>query len=89
MASDFTQFLAQFLASFGSFIWNFLAISWWLWVFAILAPMAHSMWFFWRKSIYKNEETKFILMEIRIPREIKKNPKAMEQVLTSIYMFRN
>ena len=89
MSSDFSQFLAQFLASIGSFVWGFLAISWWLWAFIILASMAHSMWFFWRKSIYKNEETQFIVMEIRIPREIKKNPRAMEQVLTSIYMFRN
>jgi len=89
MFSDFLQFLVHFLTSIGSFAWDFLALSWWLWAFAILAPMAHSLWFFWRKSIYKHEETQFILMEIRIPREIKKNPRAMEQVLASVYMFRN
>ncbi|HUX36026.1 MAG TPA: hypothetical protein VMV71_03275 [Candidatus Paceibacterota bacterium] len=80
--------LSQFLLFIGSLVWNFLAITWWFWLFIIIAALTHSAWFFWRKSIYK-EETEFILLEIRIPREIQKNPRAMEQVLTAIHSLRN
>src|SRR5690349_14980746 len=80
----------QFLNFLGSGVWNFLAISWWFLAFILLVSLTHSAWFFWRKSLYKealNNES--IVLEIRIPREIKKNPKAMEQVLTAIHSLRN
>jgi hypothetical protein len=79
--------LSQPFVFVGQIIWNFLAISWWFWLFIILLGLVHSAWFFWRKSMYK--EIEWVLLEIRIPREIKKNPKAMEQVLTAIHSLRN
>ncbi len=88
MFSAFLQVLLQVLSMFGYIIWSFLALTWWFVAFVILAPLVHSAWFFWRKSMYK-EDIDFILLEIRIPREIQKNPKAMEQVLTAVYSMRN
>lgn len=86
--SDFLQFLGQFFGFIGSIVLNFLAVSWWFWAFFILLTLVHSAWFFWRKSIYK-EDIKWIILEVKIPREIKKNPRAMEQVFTAIYSMRN
>jgi len=80
--------LLQLFAFMGSIIWTFLAVTWWFWAFIILVSLTHSAWFFWRKSLYK-EGTEFILLEIKIPREIQKNPRAMEQVLTAIHSLRN
>ena len=83
-----TDAFPQPLVLLGSFLWEFLALSWWLWAFLILFPLTHSAWFFWRKSIYK-EDIEWVLLEIRIPREIKRNPRAMEQVFTAMYSLRN
>lgn len=80
--------LFQLLAFIGAGIWGFLVWTWWFWAFILLVSLTHSAWFFWRKSLYK-EGTEFILLEIKIPREILKNPKAMEQVLTAIHSLRN
>ncbi len=80
--------LFQLLAFIGAVIWEFLVWTWWFWAFILLAALTHSAWFFWRKSIFK-EAIDWITLEIKIPREILKNPKAMEQVLTAIYSLRN
>ncbi len=79
-----------FLNPVFPFILNFLALSWWLWAFIVLLPITVSAWLFWRREIFKKDYTNSqVLLELRIPREIKKNPRAMEQVLTAIYGMRN
>ena len=67
---------------------NFLVLSWWFWAFLFLLPLAISTWLYWRQEDFKHE-LEWAFLELKIPREIKKNPRAMEQVLTSIYSFRN
>ncbi len=62
-------------------IWPFI-------VFAILFPLFKSLWLFWRQARFKNS-IPFILLELRIPREIKKTPQAMEQVLAVMNTLRN
>ncbi len=64
------------------------AWTWWFWLFLILAPITTSTWLFWRREVFK-AEMKWVLFELRIPREITKSPKAMEQVLTAIHALRN
>ncbi len=70
--------------------WQVFMYAWWLWLPIILWPLFTSTWLFWRQSLYKRDlQSKFILLELRIPREIMKNPRAMEQVLTAIHALRN
>ena len=47
------------------------------------------MWQWWRALLHKKYELPQSLLEIRIPREVRKSPKAMEQVLDQIYSLRN
>lgn len=68
---------------------NFLAAIWPLVVFAILLPLTTSTWLYYRREKFKKEEIAWILLELRLPREIKKSPRAMEQVLISIHSLRN
>lgn len=69
-------------------ILNFFKYTWWLWVFLILFPIFKDSWVHWRQEIFKSS-LKFILLEIRIPREIEKSPQAMEQVLAALHSLRN
>ncbi len=57
-------------------------------LFAILFPITQSTWLFWKQEKYK-EETQFILVELRMPREVRKSPKAMEQILSAVHALRN
>lgn len=68
---------------------DFLAATWPVLAFAVLLPLFTSTWLYYRREKFKKEEIKWILLELRIPREIRKSPKAMEQVLTSIWNLRN
>lgn len=69
-------------------IQEFLSLTWWLWAAFLLFPLFESTWLFWRQELFK-KEIKFILLELKIPREVKTNPRAMEQVLASIHGLRN
>ncbi|MEK7212650.1 MAG: hypothetical protein AAB686_03155 [Patescibacteria group bacterium] len=62
--------------------------TWWLWAFLILRPLAASTWLFWRQEKFK-DEIKWVLLEMRIPREVRKSPRAMEQVLAALHQLRN
>lgn len=66
-----------------------LILLWPFIVFAILFPLAMSTWLFWRQELFKVHNFKTIVLELRIPREIKKTPEAMEQVLAVMHSFRN
>ncbi|OGY98562.1 MAG: hypothetical protein A3A43_03030 [Candidatus Liptonbacteria bacterium RIFCSPLOWO2_01_FULL_56_20] len=69
---------------------RFLALTWWLWAFFILFPIARSAWLAWRQFDYKHSgEFKGLVLELRIPREIRKSPRAMEQVLMALHSLRN
>ncbi len=80
-------FLAAFLPALG-FV-DFLIALWPFIAFVILLPLSKSVWLFWRQELYKERYFKTVLLELRIPREIKKTPEAMEQVLAAIHSLRN
>ncbi len=63
------------------FIWPFVALG-------VSIFLARSTWLFWRQELYIRS-SKYILLEIKIPREVRKSPKAMEQVLAGIHALRN
>ncbi len=57
-------------------------------IFPIIFEVTRSLWLFWRQSIFK-AGIKFVVLEMRIPREILKSPQAMEQVLVGMHSLRN
>ena len=69
---------------------DFLKLSWWLWLFLILLPIFQSLYLHWRQEEFKHSKAfDMVMMEIKMPREINKNPKAMEQILMAIHSLRN
>ena len=66
-----------------SFLFWLVATLWWLWLFLILFPVTRSVWLSWRQGLYKRN-VKYVLLELHMPREITKSPRAMEQVLAAI-----
>lgn len=78
--------LAGILASIGDVI----KLTWWFWAVFILWPLFSSAWLYWRQENFKrSSEFTMMLFEMKIPREILKGPKAMEQVLMAIHALRN
>lgn len=61
---------------------------WWLWSFVVLFFLARSLWLAYVQEYYIRRNP-YVLLEIRIPRELRKSPKAMEQVFSSIHALRN
>ena len=62
--------------------------TWWLWIFFIIFPLAVNTWVHWRQEVFKRS-LKFILLELKIPREIVKTTQTMEQVLAALHSLRN
>mgnify|MGYP001592008495 FL=1 len=61
---------------------------WWLWIFLILFFVGRNIWLTWRYLVYK-KSIPWDLLEIRIPREVRRPPRAMEQVFMAIYSLMN
>jgi hypothetical protein len=63
---------------------------WWFWAFVVLLPLFQATWLSWRQELYEHSyDFESTFWELRIPREIKKSPRAMEQVLMAIHSLRN
>jgi len=73
------------------FVWTVFSWTWWFWSFWILYGLASSTWLFWRRELFKQSKEGMhrIILEIRVPLEIKKSPRAMEQVLTTFHQMGN
>ncbi len=56
--------------------------------FVLAFSLAKSAWMFWHEEKYKSK-IPWVLLEIRIPRETTRGPKAMEQVFASVYNLAN
>jgi len=71
-------------------LFDFLKVSWWLWLFLILFPIFESLYLHWRQENFKHSKAFDMgMLEIKMPREIFKSPKAMEQILMAIHSLRN
>lgn len=74
-------------------IWGVLgtifSYSWWLIALLILAPLTADTWRAWRQKHFEEVEIKWMFMEIHIPRDVKKSPKAMEQIFMQLYSMKN
>lgn len=61
---------------------------WWLWLFILLVFLSYSLWMAYVQEHYKRS-VKWIMFELRIPRELRKSPRAMEQIFMSLHGMRN
>jgi len=84
----FLENLTTALGPILSPFFEFILSVWWLWTFIILAVLTATLLKYYRSAVFK-KAIQWSLLEIRIPREVKKSPRAMEQVLNQIYSLRN
>ena len=61
---------------------------WYLWIFPLLFLVARSLWLAYVREWYRRHLA-WRMYELKIPREILRSPRAMEQVLTSMYALIN
>lgn len=85
---DFLDQINLLLDSSASSFLSFIAGFWWIVSFLILFPLATNMWLWWKQILFKNK-MEWTLLEIVPPREVRKSPKAMEQILTTLYSLKN
>lgn len=67
---------------------DLVARLWWLWLFIASFFLIKNLWLHYRRALYK-KAVRWVLLEIQIPREVRKSPKAMEQVFAQIHSLRN
>lgn len=80
--------LFRFLETFNP-LWAVIGKLWAVWLFLTILYVALQLWLAYRQLLYKRSEANFVLMEIVVPRELHKNPHAMEQIFASIHAIRN
>ncbi|MDP3963173.1 MAG: hypothetical protein Q8Q39_01615 [bacterium] len=61
---------------------------WWIWLPIMLIVIFQQIWLVYAQTKFK-AATDWALLEIRIPRELKRTPKAMEQIFAGIHSLRN
>ena len=61
---------------------------WWLWLFIALAILTPQLWLTYARESYKKANS-WMLLEFKVPREVRRNPRAMEQVFMAMHAVRN
>lgn len=61
---------------------------WWFWLFLVLFFVTRGVWLSYIQEHYIRT-TPYVLLEMQIPREGKRPPRAMEQVFMSLHAIRN
>ncbi len=67
---------------------NLMFHYWWLFLFIGLIFATPALWLSYAQAYYKKNNV-YILIELHVPREVKRSPRAMEQVFTAIYGVKN
>lgn len=78
----------QLLNNFQGYVFYFLKSFWWLIYFIIAFPLFTNLWLWWKQTVFKSNIV-WTMLEVRPPREVRKSPKAMEQILTALYSLKN
>lgn len=73
----------------GFFALPIIGDLWWLWGFLLFSYLALEFWLIYIQELWRKTEIKWVVLEIRVPRELRKTPKAMEQVFMSIHGVKN
>ncbi len=67
----------------------FVLSLWWIALPIALIPLILSALTFWRQQLYKAKSMESVLLELRIPPDLLRSPRAMEQVLIAMHGLRN
>lgn len=78
----------EFLLDVWSYLGPFLGATWWFLIFPPIFLITHGTWLAWRQRIFEHG-LKWEMLEVRMPREILKSARGMDQVLQSIAAMRN
>ncbi|MEK7560908.1 MAG: hypothetical protein AAB539_03050 [Patescibacteria group bacterium] len=70
-------------------VFRALATVWWLWLLIFLVPAALAIWLAYIRELFRLTQFDWAMYEIVIPRELRKTPKAMEQVFQAIFYLQN
>lgn len=76
----------SFLEALGeqvAVLWAVIANTWWLWVPPALFVVGHEFWLLYLRIRYF-ANLQWVLLEVRLPREIAKTPEAMEQIFAGL-----
>ena len=74
------------ISSIFSTIWVIFTTWWWILLPIILWHPFLYMWLWWRKEKY-NDTVESILLELKMPRDVERPFRAMEQVFAGFWMF--
>lgn len=67
---------------------SFIALTWWFWIFSPLFLLLRAVILYVRQERFKRS-VKTAFFELNIPREMETNPKAMEQILSTMQSLRS
>ncbi|MFH0987617.1 MAG: hypothetical protein V1841_01855 [Patescibacteria group bacterium] len=74
---DYILYLSQFLSILGSL--------WWLWLAIFLYKPAKYLWLWAGRDLKYYDPIKWVILEVKIPAEVEKTPKAMENFFHTIW----
>jgi len=63
--------------------WTVIANTWWLWLPPLLFVGGKDLWIIYLRVRYFST-LQWVLLEVRIPRDIQKTPEAMEQIFAGL-----
>ena len=70
------------------FAYPIISRFWWFWLFLILSVFSYTVWLAYVRECYKRRFN-WVLLELRVPREVRKTPQAMEQVFMTMHALAN
>lgn len=76
----------EFFNPILNFLYEFAKTWWWLFLPFLLYKPAIYLWFQWRQDIFSSEQ-RWIMLELRIPSEVLKPIKAMENVFSGFWQI--
>lgn len=83
--SEFLKIVFQTAQLIFSYFWQLIKVWWWIPLpFLLWKPFLY-FWLWWRNEIWIATSYKPILLEIKIPKEILKPIRAMENVITALH----
>ncbi len=82
--------LGAVFSSIMHYIGAFIAATWWFWLFFIVFPVAKSTYLYWKNVFMEHEWlSKAALVEMKIPREVLRSPRSMDQFFQAVAALRN
>lgn len=76
--------MTDFLLEIVIFLLKFIESYWWVFVPFFLFFVFLDIWLFYKREHYK-KSIKWTLLEVRLPKEVEKTPKAMEQIFAAMH----